>query len=147
MAAWTAERFPQFEKAIRRLVDQHLELRDEPLHLAISYDSPRKRQDIFLFEVIGKFASGEVSPDRELFETEFSSTSGFPMSEDQRLHLILTSPEEFEAALDDDWPSAREIVKAVRSGDSVVLHSDPVGRKLLKRIQATGSQVARAKRG
>jgi hypothetical protein len=52
--SWTSDGFPQFEQAIRRLTEQHRELEDEPLHLAVS-DSPaeRDRQDIFLFEVIG----------------------------------------------------------------------------------------------
>jgi hypothetical protein len=51
--SWTSERFPQFETAIRHLTDQHRELKDEPLHLAISYGPIRDQQDIFLFEVIG----------------------------------------------------------------------------------------------
>jgi hypothetical protein len=51
---WTAERFPQFEAAIRRLTDQHRGLVDEPLHLAVSYlPALRDQQHIFLFEVIG----------------------------------------------------------------------------------------------
>lgn len=54
---WTSERFPQFEPAIRRLTEQHRELEDEPLHLALGYLPRRKGQEvydgIFLFEVIG----------------------------------------------------------------------------------------------
>jgi hypothetical protein len=52
MGKWTADRFPCFEPAIRRLAEQHRELRDEPLHLAVSYGPKRDPQDIFLFEVV-----------------------------------------------------------------------------------------------
>jgi hypothetical protein len=34
---WAADRFPQFEAPIRRLAEQHRELVDDPLHLAVSY--------------------------------------------------------------------------------------------------------------
>ena len=51
--SWSSERFPQFEQPIRTLTEQHRELKDEPLHLAIAYGPLRDQQDIFLFEVIG----------------------------------------------------------------------------------------------
>ena len=48
--SWTADRFPQFEAAIRHLTEQHRELVDEPLHLAVSYlPATRDQQHIFLF--------------------------------------------------------------------------------------------------
>src|SRR5262245_51431672 len=99
--SWTSEKFPQFETAIRRLTDQHRELEDEPLHLAISYGPNRDQQDIFLFEVIGRTGHG-VSPERELFETTFYASPSFPMEPNQRLHLILTDPQEVETALRED---------------------------------------------
>jgi hypothetical protein len=46
---WISKTFPQFEKQIRNLTKQHRELKDEPLHLAISYAPKRDQQDIFLF--------------------------------------------------------------------------------------------------
>jgi hypothetical protein len=46
---WTAESFPQFEAAIRRLTEQHRELVDEPLHLAVSYlPAIRDQQHVYL---------------------------------------------------------------------------------------------------
>src|SRR5438552_2950735 len=76
--SWTSERFPQFEAAIRRLTDQHRELADEPLHLALSYlPAKRDQQHIFLFEVIG--GAGESgNPERDLFEVTFAASPGFP---------------------------------------------------------------------
>ena len=37
---WISEKFPQFEPAIRQLTEQHRELEDELLHLALCVPSP-----------------------------------------------------------------------------------------------------------
>ena len=58
--SWTSEKFPQFEQAVRALTEQHRELEDEPLHLAISYGPLRDQQDIFLFEKRGIGVGGRV---------------------------------------------------------------------------------------
>ena len=133
---WTSERFPQFEPAVRRLTEQHRELEDEPLHLAVSYAPPRNQQDIFLLEVIGAMNAETTKLDREWFETTFTATSGFPMQPNQRLHLILTNPEEFEAAVREHWPSAREFLNAIRWGDYQVLFADRVGKRIIKPIES-----------
>jgi hypothetical protein len=98
---WTTERFPQFEQAVRRLTNQHQELEDEPLHLAIAYQPalPREQQDIYLFEVIG--GRGESSPDKELFETVFDPNNRLQINFTQQLHLILTTPAEFKGAMEE----------------------------------------------
>jgi hypothetical protein len=136
MGSWTSEKFPQFESAILRLTKQHRELEDEPLHLAISYGPSRDQQDIFLFEVIGRAAGEMVSPEQELFEATFASTPGFPMESKQRLHLVLTNPQELETALREEWPAVGEIVNAFRSRNYKVLYKDKVGQGLVKLIQA-----------
>lgn len=133
--SWTTDRFPQFEAEVRRLTQEHRELEDEPLHLAISYDPGRDSQDIFLFEVIGDFARGEISPERDLFETTFHSTSEFPLAAGEKLHLVLTSPEEFSVALAEDWPLATEIKNAVRRGDFQDLFHDEQGGRMLELIR------------
>jgi hypothetical protein len=143
---WASERFPQFESAIRQLTEQHRQLKDEPLHLALSYGPDREQQDIFLLEVIG--GNGDrLSDDRELFETVFNSTSGFPMSTSQRLHLVLTTPAELETALREGWPSANEIRRAVEWGDYRVLHTDEVGQRLLDQLQPESRPKEEAARG
>ena len=103
---WTSERFPQFEKEIRRLVEQHRELEDEPLHLAIAYQpgAPRDQLDIYLFEVIGGL--GERNPDKELFETTFEPNNRLQAGFSQRLHMTLTTPLEFTAAVEEKWKTA-----------------------------------------
>jgi len=134
MAEWTTQRFPQFEAAIRRLAEDHRGIEGEPLHLAISYGPDRDQEDVFLLEVIGgPFVQG-INSERELFETAFTSTPGFPMGMDQKLHLVLTTPEEFQTALREQWPSALEIVEAIRRGDYSKLQADEIVEKILAKI-------------
>lgn len=142
---WTSERFPQFESAIRQLTEQHRQLKDEPLHLAVSYGPEREPQDIFLLEVIG--GDHPLSLDHELFETVFTSTSGFPMRADQNLHLVLTTLGELETALREGWPSAEEIRKAIASGDYKVLHDDEVGQRIMNWLRSGSRSEEEATRG
>ncbi len=141
---WTSERFPEFAQPIRALTEQHRALEDEPLHLALSYEPTRDQQDIFLFEVIG--GTEGINPDRELFETTFESVPGLPTGFRQRLHLVLTNPPELTQALEEGWPLAGEVVRAVRAGEYVVLHKDPVGDRMLKRIRAAAKRHEEAAR-
>jgi hypothetical protein len=137
---WTANRFPAFESAIRELTEQHRKLTDEPLHLAVSYQpGERNQQHIYLFEVIGGSTNGE-GVERDLFETTFTATPGFPMQPNEQLHLILTSLHELEIALREGWPLAAEIVGAIHSGDYQVLYVDDVGRQALAALQSAAPQ-------
>jgi hypothetical protein len=131
---WTSERFPQFEKEIRRLTEQHRELKDEPLHLAIAYEpgQPQDPEDIYLFEVIGGW--GDSNPDKELFDTTFEPNGRLPTGFNQRLHMILTTPAEFKTALEENWNSAEEIVNGVRR-DYQVFYSDAIGKEILDLIE------------
>jgi len=143
---WTSERFPQFESAIRQLAEQHRQLKDEPLHLALSYGPEREPQDIFLLEVIG--GNGDrLSEDRQLFETVFTSSAGFPMSAGQRLHLLLATPAELETAMSESWRSADEIRQAIANGDYKVLHADMDGERLLTSLQSESRLKEEAARG
>lgn len=143
---WTSERFPQFELVIRQLVEQHRQLQDEPLHLALCYGPEREPQDIFLFEVIGDNGV-PLCADHELFETVFTSHSGFPMRVDQNLHLLLATPAEWETALRESWPSAEEIRRAMTLGDYEVLHADAIGERILKALPSQLRRHEEASRG
>ena len=60
---WTSERFPQFEPAIRKLTQQHLELKVEPLHLrAVSAISKENggRKTLRLVHWAVTFATGKL---------------------------------------------------------------------------------------
>jgi len=134
--SWTADRFPQFEAAIRRLTEQHRELVDEPLHLAVSYlPAMRDQEHIFLFEVVGSPVES-INPERDLFEAVFETTPGFPMGPNEQLHLILTNPRELEIALREGWSLASEVVNAIRARDYEVLYKDGVGGRVLDKLEA-----------
>jgi len=134
--SWLADRFPQHEAAIRRLTEQHRDLVDEPLHLAIAYlPAIRDQQHLFLFEVIQDLGE-TISPERDLFETVFETTPGFPMGPNEQLHLILTNPRELEIALRESWSLASEVVNAIRASDYEVLYKDEVGSWVLDRLEA-----------
>jgi hypothetical protein len=139
--SWTSDRFPLFEEAIRRLTEQHRELEDEPLHLAVSYlPTKRDSQHIYLFEVIG--TSGEsINPEQDLFEAAFATTEGFPMGPNEKLHLVLTNPRELDIALERNWPLASEVVNAIRDGDFKVLYQDDIGQKVLDKLQAEARRL------
>src|SRR5207248_11117789 len=84
----------------------------------------------------------EVSPDAQLFEVTFDSTPSFTMEPNQKLHLVLTNPKEFRAALDQHWPTAEEIREAVGRGDFEVLHSDEIGQEALRLLNERASSMA-----
>jgi len=147
---WTSERFPQFEPAIRRLTEQHRELEDEPLHLALAY-LPRRLgrevyESIFLFEVIGG-AADRLTQSDNLFEASFDAVPGLPTGFEQTLHLILTTPHELKEALNQAWPLAVEVTDAVRRGDYKVLFKDREGNRVLRLIQKIAQHRRGAARG
>lgn len=134
--SWITDKFPQFENAIRRLTEQHRELEDEPLRLAVSYlPAKRDQEHIFLLEVVGPLGES-VNSARDLFEATFNSSPGFPMGPNEQLHLILTNPRELRIAMKEGWPLALEIVNAMREGNYEVLFKDSVGEQILVSLQA-----------
>lgn len=136
MTIHASTHFPGFTREIQRLVNEHRQMADEPLLLAIYYRPEREPQDIFLFEVIENFGGGAIDPDREMFEVTYNSTSGFPLEPGQRLHLLLTNPKEFETAVRDNWPSLQELRRAIEAGDFRTLHSDSGHAQLREMIHA-----------
>lgn len=131
---WIAERFPRHADDLRRLTEEHLQLHDEPLHLAIAYDPGNDSQDVFLFEVVGGFGGGSLNPERNFFEVTYGPSSGFSSLNGEQLHLILTSPEELPVAVREQWPLALEVARALRRGEFEVLYEDELGKQLLELV-------------
>jgi hypothetical protein len=86
-----------------------------------------------------------VNPDRELFETTYASTPGFPMVEGQQLHLVLTNQRELDVALSEGWPSVCEVVDAIQSNDYKKLYADRTGGPILKRLAESGHMEGAAR--
>jgi hypothetical protein len=121
---------------VERLVEEHRKLQDEPLLLAVFFEPDRNSHDIFLFEVIDGFGAGTIDEDQKLFEVSYASTPSFPMPAGQHLRLIMTNPQEFDAALQERWPSLEEIRQAVKGGRSQVLFSAPARPDLEAKLNA-----------
>lgn len=124
------------EPQIKNLIKTHEGIPDEPLHLALRYEPEEDSKDIFIFEIIGNFAGGYVDPDQEMMEVSFGSSANFPLQEGQELHLVLTSPQEFEIANRDDWKSVQKIRQSMRNKRYSVLSMDETGKMLLGSLEA-----------
>jgi hypothetical protein len=136
MTVQTRKQFPEYAEELRGLVAQHRKISDEPLLLAIYYKPGREEEDVFLFEVIGDFGAGAIDEDRELFEVTYASSTAFSLEAGQRLHLVLTNPQEYEVAVQQGWKHVQELREAIKSGDFQVLYSDPGCPKLRELVDA-----------
>jgi hypothetical protein len=110
--------------AIERLVEEHRQLSDEPLLLAMYYDAGDDPKEIYLLEVLDNFGANGVSPDRELFELTYWAPNRHEPDAGRSWHLILTNPKEFETALRENWPQAEDIRRAVESGRYAIFYMD-----------------------
>ncbi len=113
MTATVAKTFPAYRNVVQELVEEHLELTDQPLLLALYYVPDRDSNDIFLFEVADKFGGNRVTEENAFMEVTFGANSGLRIGKKQRLHLIITNPNELRAAIRNKWPDVVEIGKAV----------------------------------
>jgi hypothetical protein len=138
MISHAPDQILRLESQLRALVEQHRQIEDEPLALALAYAPEGESRNLYLLEVIekpGHPEAGFIADEGDLFEVEFASTEGFPMELHQRLHLILTNPVELPYALEHDWPAARGLRGAVREGRYLELFVAPGHDKLLEEIR------------
>jgi hypothetical protein len=127
----TVVKYPDYAKAVKKLVEQHRRTRKNGLHLAVYLAPPgRLKRDILLFEVLDDFGGGRIDPGKKLFTFACGSTPGFPLPEGVRLWMILTNPTEPDIAIQEDWPRVAEIRKARNSGNALVVQADSKGKIL-----------------
>ncbi len=112
------------EEPIQRLVEDHRQLQDEPLILAMYYDAGDDPKDIYLLEVLDNFGANGINPDRELFELTYWAPNRLEPDSGRSWHLILTNPKEFDTALRENWKHAAAIRRAVESGRYEVIYMD-----------------------
>lgn len=132
----TVATYPDYQDAVERLVEQHRELRNEHLHLAVYYAPPKRpKRDIYLFEVIDGFGGGDIDPDKKLFAFAYGSTPGVSLPEGVSLRMVLTNPLELDRAIEENWKRVTELREARQAGKAVVLYADTKGRKLWNKIR------------
>ena len=109
----TEERVKQLhDDAVRQLVESHRERTDEPLVLAVRYETGDP-MDVHLLEVLEGFPGGD---DDELLVSEFEPSAQLRIL--GKLHLVLGSPAQLEAAIRRGDP----VLDAVKVG--TVVHDD-----------------------
>ncbi len=108
--------FPDRLHDVKRLVDQHSQLKHQKLLLAIYFDRPQAPESVHLLEVISQLGYDEVSGDRELFEMSYGSTEGFGVPVGSRLSIILTNAIELRIAIKEEWDALKPVLAAVEAG-------------------------------
>lgn len=130
---------PALRNEIHDLVNSHQNLKKEPLLFAMFYEPNRNSNngDLYIFEVLDGFGDNRIDPDGDLFEIEYGSMSTINMTlpRSAKLHLVLTNPIELAAALQQQWPRAVELLKAIERGHSDILFEDKLrGSELRKKL-------------
>lgn len=124
--------YPDYLEKVKQLVDQHLELVEEPLLLAIYYAPDRAENDVFLFEVLDNFNGSSIEYDGDLLEVLYGSTRHFELHHrDAMLHVVLTSPEELHRAAEKNTPRFVEVKQALAQQRAQVVYVDPKGGDLM----------------
>jgi len=127
----TVATYPDFLDQVRQLVQQHRNLKHEPLRLAVYFAPPRRgKGDVFLFEVSDGFGANELDAGNKLFEFGYGSTPALPLPPGVTLRMVLTNPAEFRAAIHDRWRAIQELRAARDAGKARVIYADATGRKL-----------------
>jgi hypothetical protein len=130
--------YPEYRNQVNGLVDQHRELVEEPVLLAIYYApdpdaSDRKPDDVFLFEVLDNFDGSSIAYEGDLLEVVYEGTPHFVMhSRDSLLHIILASPEELNEAAKRNTRRFQEIKRALAERRAQIIYSTPQGDELQK---------------
>ena len=116
--------YPEQEKVLKDLVlEGHEKLKDEPLLIAIYYDSKLvDSNEECLFEVADNFGFNEVSEEKEIFQIQFGPAAGLPLPFDRRLRLLLTNPLEFDTAVKNSWPQIADLKNAIARNEYKVLY-------------------------
>lgn len=118
MAATSLRLFDKHRIPMEALVEKHRQQTDLKLVYASWYAPDRDEGDLFLLEVFDGFGGNLVDPLKEFFEIANPDPSGFNLGTGRNLHLILTNPEEFRVAAEEDWPLLQEFRKARAAGNS-----------------------------
>ena len=114
--------YPYYQDLVRDLVEQHRELVEEPLLLAIYYEPHRLVGDVFLFEVLDHFRGGALDESGDILEVLYGSTVHFVLEPmDAMLHILLSNPDEFRAATGRDTTKIKELREAFRNGKAQIV--------------------------
>jgi hypothetical protein len=129
--------YPDYEAEVRELVEQHKELADEPLLMALYFRSNRKgaENDVFVLEVLDNYPVSAFE-EEDFLEVLYGSTPHFVMGMGQMLHLILTNLEELSRNIKRKTRIAGEIQQALNKGSYKLIFVAEGHKNLLEQIRA-----------
>jgi len=128
--------YPDYRAQMLNLVNEHRELVEEPLLLAVYYAPDRDTNDVFLFEVLDNFRGSSIAEDGDLFEVQYGTTSDFSLHDPKsRLHIVFSDLEELHKAAIQNTQRFQEVKKAFSEGHAEILYCDPIHCDLAKVFQ------------
>ena len=140
--------YPEQRELIDDLVlNDHKELDDTPLSLALYFESHRFPHEECVFEVLHRFGMDEVGSERMIFQVQFGPTRNFPLPEGDRLHLFLTNPTEMAYAIENGWPEVYDLCRAIQSERYAKIYqrqNDPGADTILSALMSFASSFSTA---
>ena len=140
--------YPDQRNLVRALVlNDHTELKDTPLILAIYFESRQSPHEECVFEVLHRFGLDEVSEIGSIFQIQFGPTHNFPLPEGDRLHLFLSNPNEMMYAIEHGWSEIHDLATAIQAGRSEVIYrcpDDPSADQVLTALTGFADALTRA---
>ena len=129
--------YPEQAELISDLVlNDHTDIEETPLVLAIYFASRRVPDEECLFEVLHHFGFDEVSEERTIYQIQFGRTLNFPLPVGDRLRLFLTNPTEMIYAIENGWPEVYDLVVAMGAGKYRVVYEHPEDADAAKVLNA-----------
>jgi len=135
-------KYPNYLNQVRDLVEQHRELVEEPLLLAIYYAPDRDPEDVFLFEILDNFRGGALDTSGDILEVLYGSTEHFEMDpRNAMLHILLLNPKEFIDAVSQDTRKIAELRAAFGNGKAQLVFESDKCNDVVKVIQGWPTPV------
>ncbi len=124
------------------VVNDHTRIDDEPLLVAIYFESLDAPHEECLFEVALHFGFDTPSEDEHIFQIQFGPSPDFPLPAGDRLRLFLTNPAEFHHACAAGWPEVIDLQRAIRRHRADVLFVRAGDADADKVLDALGLRMA-----
>lgn len=138
--------YPEQMELMHDLVlNDHTQLEDTPLSLAIYFRSRRVPDEECVFEVLHRFGFDEVSEEHSVFQVQFGPTHNFRLPDGDRLRLFLSNPTEILYAVENNWPELNDLCGAMQLDQYKVIYhrpEDPDANKVLTALQGLANALA-----
>lgn len=135
-------KYPNYLDQVRDLVEQHRELAEEPLLLAIYYAPDREPEDVFLIEVLDNFRGSALEASGDILEVLYGQTELFVLEQKSAmLHILLSNPDEFRNAVAHATSRIKELIEAFGNGTAQIIYDSGKCNKIVEVIQEWPSPV------